>query len=227
MTQQSSGGGGGGGYVYMSSSPSFSSSLSLSFSFSFSGVGREGADRILTLVDLQRISSTGGVDDDDSNFISVSSFIILALLWHILRICCLIISFAYSFLILSLVELPIDCIIHADIPWPVTERNPASASCNTGEFYVIIFIWLVSSLFFVLFDVIPNFWDNLSTISSSFFICFALFVPTGHFMAKPTPSLYFFLTTSPSSSTADWLVVISIEKSERNFGSSLVNSWQE
>ena len=35
----------------------------------------------LTLVDLQRISFTGGVeDDDDSDFISVSSFIIFALL---------------------------------------------------------------------------------------------------------------------------------------------------
>ena len=150
MTQQSSG-----RYVYTSSSPSFSSSLS--FSFSLSGVGREGADRILTLVDLQRISFTRGVeDDDDSDFVSVSSFIIFAL--------------SYSFLISSLVELDIDCIIHADIPWPVIERNPTSAYCNAAEFFVIIFVWLVSSLFFVLFDIIPNFWDSLLTISSSFFI---------------------------------------------------------
>ena len=51
--------------------------------------------------------------------------------------------------ILSLVELDIDCIIHADIPWPVIERNPnpTSASCNAGEFFVIIFIsWFLHHL---------------------------------------------------------------------------------
>ena len=115
------------------------------------------------------------------------------------------------------------CFVHALLT-TLIERNPASASCNAGVFFIVVFIWLVLLLFFVLFEIILNFWDSLLTISSSFFIWFALFVPTGHLVPEPTPSLHFFLTTSPSSSTTDWLVVISIKESERNFGWSLANS---
>ena len=106
-----------------------------------------------------------------------------------LRICCFIISFAYLCYISVLTEVNMDCIIHVNMSCPLGGHEAGKCIIETLCFCVVASVF--SQLMLLL--LMPNIFAIHSTISSSFYICFAFFVPTGQFSNEPTRSLCFLL----------------------------------